>query len=61
MADTTVEKLASEVGKSADRLVEQFADAGIKKTKSDTVSEQEKQQLLDFLKNNMVVKPHRLR
>ncbi|QLE86377.1 translation initiation factor IF-2 [Shewanella sp. Scap07] len=50
MADTTVEKLASEVGKSADRLVEQFADAGIKKTKSDTVSEQEKQQLLDFLK-----------
>ncbi|WP_110458237.1 translation initiation factor IF-2 [Shewanella algidipiscicola] len=50
MAETTVEKLAVEVGKSAERLVEQFSEAGIKKSKSDTVSEQEKQQLLDFLK-----------
>jgi len=50
MADTTVEKLANEVGKSADRLVEQFSEAGIKKSKADTVSESEKQQLLDFLK-----------
>ena len=50
MADTTVEKLASEIGKTADRLVEQLSDAGIKKSKSDTVSESEKQQLLDFLK-----------
>ncbi|MCJ8303763.1 translation initiation factor IF-2 [Shewanella sp.] len=50
MADTTVEKLASEIGKTADRLVEQLSDAGIKKSKSDTVSESEKQQLLNFLK-----------
>jgi translation initiation factor IF-2 len=50
MADTTVEKLAAEVGKTADRLVEQFSEAGIKKNKSDPVSEQEKQQLLEFLK-----------
>ncbi|MCE9679096.1 translation initiation factor IF-2 [Shewanella sp. AS1] len=50
MADTTVAKLAEEVGKSADRLVEQFSEAGIKKSKTDTVSEQEKQQLLEFLK-----------
>ncbi|WOT06008.1 translation initiation factor IF-2 [Shewanella youngdeokensis] len=50
MADTTVDKLAKEVGKSADRLVEQFSQAGIKKTAKDTVSESEKQQLLDFLK-----------
>ena len=50
MADTTVDKLAKEVGKSADRLVEQFSQAGIKKSASDTVSESEKQQLLDFLK-----------
>lgn len=50
MADTTVEKLAGEIGKTADRLVEQLSDAGIKKNKSDTVSESEKQQLLDFLK-----------
>ena len=50
MVDTTVEKLAGEIGKTADRLVEQLSDAGIKKNKSDTVSESEKQQLLDFLK-----------
>jgi translation initiation factor IF-2 len=50
MADTTVDKLATEVGKSADRLVEQFSQAGIKKSATDTVSESEKQQLLDFLK-----------
>ncbi|MPY22719.1 translation initiation factor IF-2 [Shewanella psychropiezotolerans] len=50
MADTTVEKLAGEIGKTADRLVEQLSDAGIKKSKLDTVSESEKQQLLDFLK-----------
>ncbi|TVP11521.1 translation initiation factor IF-2 [Shewanella sp. KCT] len=50
MADTTVAKLAEEVGKSADRLVEQFSEAGIKKSKTDTVSEEEKQKLLEFLK-----------
>ncbi|UJF23034.1 translation initiation factor IF-2 [Shewanella sp. OMA3-2] len=50
MADTSLEKLAQEVGKTVDRLVEQFNEAGIKKTKADTVSENEKQQLLDFLK-----------
>jgi translation initiation factor IF-2 len=50
MADTSLEKLAQEVGKTVDRLVEQFNEAGITKTKADTVSENEKQQLLDFLK-----------
>ncbi|GGP41423.1 translation initiation factor IF-2 [Shewanella algicola] len=50
MADTSVEKLAAEVGKSVERLIEQFSDAGIKKQQKDSVSEQEKQQLLDFLK-----------
>ncbi|GGB74321.1 translation initiation factor IF-2 [Shewanella inventionis] len=50
MADTSVEKLAAEVGKSVERLIEQFSDAGIKKQLKDTVSEQEKQQLLEFLK-----------
>ena len=28
MAETTVEKLATEVGKSVDRLIEQFSQAG---------------------------------
>ncbi|MCL1124711.1 translation initiation factor IF-2 [Shewanella surugensis] len=50
MADMTVEKLANEVGKSTDRLVEQFSEVGISKVHTDTVSEAEKQQLLDFLK-----------
>jgi translation initiation factor IF-2 len=50
MADTSVVKLAAEVGKSVERLVEQFSEAGIKKSQADTVSETEKQQLLDYLK-----------
>ncbi|QYJ79673.1 translation initiation factor IF-2 [Shewanella acanthi] len=50
MADTTVEKLATEVGKSVERLIEQFTQAGIKKGQTDNVSEAEKQQLLDYLK-----------
>ncbi|MGI1998603.1 translation initiation factor IF-2 [Shewanella frigidimarina] len=50
MADTSVEKLAAEVGKSVDRLIEQFSQAGMNKKQLDTVSEKEKQQLLDYLK-----------
>jgi len=49
MAVTSVEKLAAEVGKSVDRLIEQFSQAGIKKIQLDSVSEKEKQQLLDYL------------
>ncbi len=49
MAETTVDKLATEVGKSVERLIEQFSEAGIKKSKTDTVSESEKQALLTFL------------
>ncbi|WP_394131142.1 translation initiation factor IF-2 [Shewanella maritima] len=50
MADTSVEKLATEVGKSVERLIEQFAEAGVSKKKNDSVSEAEKQQLLEHLK-----------
>jgi translation initiation factor IF-2 len=50
MADTSVQKLAAEVGKSVERLIEQFSEAGLKKGQADTVSETEKQQLLDYLK-----------
>ncbi len=31
MAEVTIEKLASDVGTTVDRLVQQFADAGITK------------------------------
>ncbi|WP_153915171.1 translation initiation factor IF-2 [Shewanella sp. TC10] len=50
MADTSIDKLAAEVGKNVDRLIQQFAEAGIKKSKTDSVSETEKQTLLDHLK-----------
>ncbi|WP_372869821.1 translation initiation factor IF-2 [Shewanella sp.] len=50
MTDMTLEKLANEVGKTVERLIEQFAEAGIKKAKADSVTETEKQQLLDHLK-----------
>ncbi|BDY03848.1 translation initiation factor IF-2 [Ferrimonas sp. YFM] len=49
MADLTVEQLAKEVGKPVDRLVAQFAEAGIKKGASDSVTQQEKETLLSHL------------
>ncbi|MBE8166851.1 MAG: translation initiation factor IF-2, partial [Shewanella sp.] len=49
MAATTVEKLATEVEKSVDRLIEQFRQAGISKKKTDTVTEDEKSKLLTYL------------
>ncbi|QUN06626.1 translation initiation factor IF-2 [Shewanella yunxiaonensis] len=50
MAETTVEKLATEVGKDVDRLIEQFSKAGMKKKRNDRVTESEKHQLLEYLK-----------
>ncbi|AWL11567.1 Translation initiation factor IF-2 [Saliniradius amylolyticus] len=49
MAEVSVEKLAGDIGTSVDRLVKQFADAGIKKGPNDQVNEDEKRQLLDHL------------
>jgi translation initiation factor IF-2 len=49
MANLTVESLAKEVGKPVERLLEQFALAGIKKLSTDIVTETEKQTLLNFL------------
>ncbi|MCL1037237.1 translation initiation factor IF-2 [Shewanella corallii] len=50
MTENTVEKLASEVGKDVERLIEQFSQAGISKSRNDVVSEAEKQTLIEFLK-----------
>ncbi|MCF1427293.1 MAG: translation initiation factor IF-2 [Shewanella sp.] len=50
MTETTVEKLASEVGKDVERLIEQFSQAGINKSSKDAVTEAEKQALIEFLK-----------
>ncbi|GFD71071.1 translation initiation factor IF-2 [Alteromonas sp. KUL150] len=49
MADVSIEKLASDIGTTVDRLVGQFKDAGISKSAGDQVNEDEKQKLLDHL------------
>ncbi|EPW8574419.1 translation initiation factor IF-2 [Morganella morganii] len=45
----SVKSLADEIQTSVERLVQQFADAGINKTASDNVSQQEKEALLAHL------------
>jgi translation initiation factor IF-2 len=49
MAEVTVNKLASEINTPVDRLLQQFADAGMVKSESDIVTEDEKQKLLSHL------------
>ncbi len=49
MADVSIEKLASDIGTTVDRLVGQFKDAGIAKNAGDQVNEDEKKKLLDHL------------
>ncbi|KPV95353.1 Translation initiation factor IF-2 [Pseudoalteromonas sp. P1-9] len=49
MAEVSIDKLASDIGTTVDKLVQQFKDAGIEKSPSDQVTEDEKNQLLDHL------------
>ncbi|WP_137166726.1 translation initiation factor IF-2 [Salinimonas lutimaris] len=49
MAEVSVEKLASDIGTTVDRLVSQFEDAGISKQAGQQVTEDEKRVLLDHL------------
>ncbi|MCY7295927.1 translation initiation factor IF-2 [Alteromonas sp. a30] len=49
MAEVQIEKLASDIGTTVDRLLQQFADAGITKKAEDLVTEDEKRRLLDHL------------
>ncbi|MCW9726313.1 translation initiation factor IF-2 N-terminal domain-containing protein, partial [Proteus mirabilis] len=49
MTDVTIKALASEIQTSVDRLIQQFADAGIRKSADDSVTSQEKQTLLTHL------------
>ena len=49
MAEVSIEKLASDISTTVDRLLKQFKDAGIEKAVSDNVTEEEKQTLLDYL------------
>jgi len=50
MASVTVEQLANEIGTPVDRLVSQLADSGVNKSATDSVSQEEKEALLDHLK-----------
>lgn len=49
MTDVTIKTLAAERQTSVERLVQQLADAGIRKSADDSVSAQEKQTLIDHL------------
>ncbi|KXI21830.1 translation initiation factor IF-2 [Photobacterium sanguinicancri] len=50
MSEVTVKALAEEIGTPIDRLLQQFADAGISKKAEDSVNQNEKQDLLSHLK-----------
>ncbi|TNV19974.1 translation initiation factor IF-2 [Buttiauxella sp. B2] len=60
MTDVTVKALAAEIQTSVDRLVQQFADAGIPKAADDSVSAQEKQTLLTHLNREHGSAPDKL-
>ncbi|WP_102363577.1 translation initiation factor IF-2 [Vibrio cyclitrophicus] len=50
MTQLTVKALSEEIGTPVDRLIEQLADAGMKKSGADQVTDSEKQTLLTHLK-----------
>ena len=53
MADVTVKQLAADVGAPVDRLLRQMVEAGLKaRSEADSVTSDEKQQLLTYLKKN---------
>ncbi|WP_105736834.1 translation initiation factor IF-2 [Cronobacter dublinensis] len=60
MTDVTVKALAAEIQTSVDRLVQQFADAGIPKSAEDSVTAQEKQALLAHLNHEHGSGPDKL-
>ena len=49
MTEVSLEKLSQDVGTPVEKLIAQFADAGISKKAGDSVTEGEKKQLLDHL------------
>ncbi len=49
MTDVTLKSLAAEIQTPVERLVQQFADAGIRKSENDSVTQQEKETLLTTL------------
>lgn len=60
MTDVTVKSLAAEIQTPVDRLVQQFADAGIRKSAEDSVTAQEKEALLAHLNREHASGPDKL-
>lgn len=60
MTDVTVKSLAAEIQTPVDRLVQQFADAGINKSEADSVTQQEKETLLAHLNRENGGAPNKL-
>ncbi|MCG8708721.1 translation initiation factor IF-2 [Brenneria sp. 4F2] len=60
MTDVTVKSLATEIQTSVDRLIQQFADAGITKSASDSVTQHEKETLLAHLNRDRGNAPGKL-
>jgi translation initiation factor IF-2 len=60
MTDVTVKSLAAEIQTPVDRLVQQFADAGIDKSEADSVTQQEKETLLAHLNRGNGSVPNKL-
>lgn len=60
MTDVTIKALASEIQTSVDRLIQQFADASIRKSADDSVTSQEKQTLLTHLNREHGSAPDKL-
>jgi translation initiation factor IF-2 len=60
MTDVTVKSLAAEIQTPVDRLVQQFADAGINKSEADSVTQHEKETLLAHLNRENGGAPNKL-
>ncbi len=64
MAEITVAELAKEIGTPVDRLVSQLADSGVNKSATDSISQDEKESLLGYLKkqhgDDSAAKPSKL-
>ncbi|MBE5203426.1 MULTISPECIES: translation initiation factor IF-2 [Pectobacterium] len=60
MTDVTVKSLAAEIQTPVDRLIQQFADAGMTKSASDSVTQHEKETLLAHLNRDRGNAPSKL-
>ncbi len=60
MTDVTLKSLAAEIQTPVDRLIQQFADAGITKSASDSVTQNEKETLLAHLNRERGSAPGKL-